>query len=326
MQDTVRVDSIVVGKWMDATSTFNPAGSPKDAVRVVVSRQANGLFMSGFGVSFPRITAKATAWGGAPVTSYGCIKPWAIPYPLLMSAIMKFRGHPQTFDSLTKTFTTDDYNTLLQMPASSRTFDLHLGNGSLSDPAVDSLNISGNYQAIQLGRYWVASTGTYANPGPTNGAQAYRDAVSGAGGCYPVSIGDSLRTNQGLAGAQNTVDPLSIPHNSPNGICSSIRGYDDNTSKNNSSYGDCVNSSGGTGVTVVAMFYLCATGCNGSSIVAVKMMAAFTMDKVYPAKSPNGQTPAFDMAEIRGTFSALSGSGKVSHGTGSPITKVILVQ
>jgi hypothetical protein len=150
--------------------------------------------------------------------------------------------------------------------------------------------------------------------------------VSGAGPCYSVVIGDSLQTNQGLAGAQNTVDPLSIPHNSPYGICSTIRGYDDNTNKNNSTYGDCLDANGNKGVTAVSFFYVCATGCNGSSIVAVKMMAAFTIDKVYPAKSSNGQTPAFDMAEIQGTFAALSGSGRVSHGGASPILKVIIVQ
>jgi putative Tad-like protein involved in Flp pilus assembly len=323
MQDTVTVDSVIIGNWEPALRVFTPALAPLNAVRTVVSRQLTGLFLQGFGITLPRIQAKATAWGGAPVNSVGCIKPWAIPYPLLMERLNAYQNIQNTTTNLTRPFTSTDLNTLMTMPESARKFDLHLGNGSINDPAVDSLNISGNYQAVQLGKYWDAATQTYANPGPVNGAQAYRDDVAGVN-CYPISIGDSLLTNQGLAGPQNTVAPLSMQSNSPYGICSTIRGWDDNTNKNSSAYGDCLDPSGNVGVSVVALFYLCSTGCTGSSTVQVKMMAAFQIDKVFPA-GDGGLTPQFDMAEIRGTFAALGGSGRVG-GTSSPLTKVIIVQ
>src|SRR6185436_1038364 len=142
--------------------------------------------------------------------------------------------------------------------------------------------------------------------------QAYRDNVSGAT-CYPLNIGDSVQTNQGLAGALNTVDPFLIQGTPAAGICTGIRGWSDNTPKTSSLYGDCINASGGVGVTVNAIFYYCASGCNGSSVVAMKLIAAFQVDKVYPAKSP-GSTNLFDMAQIRGEFSALAGSGRKGSG------------
>jgi putative Tad-like protein involved in Flp pilus assembly len=323
MQDTVRVDSVIIGNWDPALRVFTPALAPLNAVRTVVSRQLTGLFMQGFGVTLPRITAKATAWGGAPVNTVGCIKPWAIPYPLLMERLNAYLGIQNTTTNLTRPFTASDLNTLMTMPESARKFDLHLGNGVLTDPAVDSLSISGNYQAVELGKYWDAATQTYANPGPINGAQAYRDDVAGVT-CYPLSIGDSLLTNQGLAGSQNTVAPLSMQANAPYGICSIIRGFDDNTNQNNSAYGDCLDPDGNVGVSVVSLFYLCSSGCSGSSKVQVKMMASFEIDKVYPQKDL-GSNSQWDMAEIKGTFAALSGAGRVG-GSSSPLTKIILVQ
>jgi Flp pilus assembly protein TadG len=79
MADTITVDSVINGNWDGPTRAWTPAGSPTNAVRVVVSQRASNLFMAGFGVPVPRMTARAIAWAGAPVTTTtSCIKPWAI--------------------------------------------------------------------------------------------------------------------------------------------------------------------------------------------------------------------------------------------------------
>jgi hypothetical protein len=325
MQGTATVDSVIFGHWDDAARTFTPMGSVvgADAIRTVVSRQATGLTMTGlFGLTAPRIKARATAWSRAPVVSNGCLKPWAVPYTLLMSRINAHNGVANTTANLQRPFTPADLDTLMAMPAAQRKFQLHLGAGTL-----DTNQISGNYQAVKLGKYWDAATQTYANPGPVNGAQAYRDNVAGAT-CYGVSIGDSLKTNQGLAGPQNTVDPLLIQGNPPQGVCTTIRGYSDNTNQNSPAYGDCLDANGNTGVSEIGIFYLCTSGCNGSSTVKTQMMASFSIDKVYPKKDP-GPNPQYELAQINGTFSALAatGGGRVgAAGTSSPVVKVILVQ
>ena len=325
MQDTVTVDSIQFGNWNPGTVTFTQGGNPLDAIRVVVSRQSNGLFMSGMGIPMPRIKARATAWAAAPIGNDGCIKPWAVPYALLMERLNTYQGIQNTPANLSRPFTTTDYQTLMGMPVSARHFALHLGTGTLNDPVLDSLNISGNYQAVQLGKYWDSNTQTYASPGPINGAQAYRDNVSGST-CYGITVGDSLQTNQGLAGPQNTVDPLLVQGNPPVGICSQIRGWSDNTNMNSSTYGDCLDAQGNVGVDVVGMFYLCASGCNGASVVGVKMIASFKLEKVYPRNDP-GNNGLFSVAELRGTFNTQATTGKVNYNAGaSPVVKVILVQ
>lgn len=65
MQGTVTVDTNQVGDWDPGSSSFSPLGSCSgavDAIRVVVSRQSAGLFMSIAGVSAPRIRAGATGY------------------------------------------------------------------------------------------------------------------------------------------------------------------------------------------------------------------------------------------------------------------------
>jgi Flp pilus assembly protein TadG len=325
MQGTVTVDSVIFGNWDDAARTFTPLGSyvGADAITTVVSRQSTGLTMTGLlGVAAPRIKARATAWAQAPVSNFGCMKPWAIPYPLLMSRINAHNGVTNTAANLTRPFTSADLDTVMAMTAAERQFALHLGTGLL-----DTAQISGNYQAVKLGKYWDAATQTYASPQPVNGATAYRDNVSGAT-CHGISIGDSLQTNQGLAGAQNTVDPFLIQGSPARGVCTIIRGYGtDNTPQSDPRYGDCVDANGNVGVSNISLFYACTSGCNGASTVATMMMASFKIDKVYPQRQ-TGSPSNWDMAEITGTFEALTASGgRVGPaGTSSILSTIILVR
>jgi Flp pilus assembly protein TadG len=320
MQGTATVDSVIFGRWDNSAKVFTAGATPTDAITIVTSRQSTGLMMTGLlGVASPRIKARATAWAGAPVSSSGCIKPWAISYTALMSRINTYLGISNTTANLTRNFTPADLTALLAMSAAQRSFDMHLGSGN----AVDSTNIgiSGNYQAVSTypKRYDAATNTNYVGPIPGN-AQGYRDDLSGVT-CHGVAVGDSLDTATGLSGAQNTVDPLI---QNPARVCATIKGYTDNTPKNDPTYGDCRDASGNT-PTVVAMYYLCVTGCNGKSTVAIKMMGAFTLEKVY---SNNNNNPPMSVAEIKGTFSALSGSGQKGGGGmgGSAIVSVVLVK
>lgn len=320
MQAAATVDSVIVGRWDNTTKVFTAGATPTDAITIVTSRQSTGLMMTGLlGVASPRIKARATAWAGAPVSSSGCIKPWAISYTSLMSRVNTYLGISNTVANLTRNFTPADLTALLSMSAVERSFDMHLGAGN----AVDSTNtgMSGNYQAVSTypKRYDAATNTNYVGPIPGN-AQGYRDDLSGTT-CHGVAVGDSLDTATGLAGAQNTVDPLTAL---PSQICATIKGYTDNTPKNDPTYGDCRDANGNI-PTIVAMYYLCVTGCSGKSTVAIKMMGAFTLDKVY---SNNSNNPPMSVAEIKGTFSALSGSGQKGGGGmgGSAIVSVVLVK
>jgi hypothetical protein len=62
MQGAVAVDSVELGRWDDDGDVFNPGLTPFNAVRIVVSRQAPGLLVSHFGVSAPRVRARAVTW------------------------------------------------------------------------------------------------------------------------------------------------------------------------------------------------------------------------------------------------------------------------
>ena len=313
MQDTVRVDSVLRGTFSPSTWVFTPGPAPHNSIRVVVSRQARGLFIQGMGVTLPRVTAKATAWAGAPVTGDGCMKPWAIPYPLLMARINTYQGiaNPTSPANLTRTFTTNDYNTLLSMPAASRQFDMHLGLGG----ALDSLGMAGNYQAVLLDqkRYDVKSGITISNPQPPAGfnkVQYYAATLSGSQ-CNPVNIGDQLETITGLSSSVWTVDPL-VPS-----VCATLV-----TNKNAANFGDCRDASGNA-PTIVAMYYLCSSGCSGLSYVTVMLIGAFTIDKIYDKNDPPNN---IGMGEIKGTFAAYASAGPISYtGGASPVVKVVLV-
>ncbi|HEX6313718.1 MAG TPA: TadG family pilus assembly protein [Gemmatimonadaceae bacterium] len=62
MQAPVDVDSVELGAWDDFEHRFVPGLTPPNAVRVVVSQRPTGLLVSHFGVTSPRVRARAVAW------------------------------------------------------------------------------------------------------------------------------------------------------------------------------------------------------------------------------------------------------------------------
>jgi hypothetical protein len=334
MQALVTVDSVELGDWDDDTRTFHtaPPATTIDAVRVVVSRQSSGLIMALLGVNAPRLKARATAWADAPVNnSAGCIKPVAVPFTQLMFRINQHRGIANTPDDsgMYRPFDqVEDLKALGEMDAALRTFSLKIGAGQLTDTLG---SMSGNYQAVKLGKYWDVGTGALADPGPDNGgANSYKGHLSGTT-CHTLTVGDSLETESGnmvgpticgvwpgAQGCGGTTGP---------GICSVLRGDKAdplNTPQSSTSYGNCEDSAGNPGVDMKAAFYRCVTGCQGQSKVEVSLLGSFTLTKVFPDKSKGGAYTDFDQAQIVGIFKPVSDPGTVGPGSTTLVRPIIV--
>ncbi len=325
MADTITVDSVVTGHWDGPTRVWTPAGSPTNAVRVVVSQRASNLFMAGFGVPVPRMTARAIAWAAAPIaTTTACMKPWAVPYEELMYRINIFRGITPANSNANMTRPFDQVNDLaaLQaMSASQRTFSLKIGSQAPVG-AYDPLT-TGNYQAVKLGKYWDYATQSVANPGPmTGGANVYQSHISGST-CFGLAVGDSVESEQGnmvgptVAGtcANGNIAPMQLcTQPAP---CTWLVGSGPNI-------GDCLNSAGTPGVDIKAAFFSCQLACNGQSRYEVKLLGSFTLKKVYPDGDP-GPNPAYEKAQIVGEFKPVQAEGGAGGGS-TTLVKLILVQ
>lgn len=330
MQDSVTVDLIELGDWDDVGKTFTPNAPNTDAVHVVVSRQSTGLVLALLGVPLPRLKAQAIGWADAPVSNAtGCMKPWAIPYTQLISRINNYRGIPNTPDAsgLYRPWDpVNDIEALNHMSPTERTFSLKIGSGKIYDTVG---TVSGNYQAVQLGKYWSVADSDYANPPPGNGAPAYQDHLSGVT-CHQLTVGDSLLTEQGHMPGPTVCGILGVNAqqgcggtHGP-GVCMDVIGEGDNTPQTDPTYGDCVGPDGQVGVDIKAAFFTCAT-CNGHSVVSVDLLGSFTLVKVYPDKPKNGVNLQFDRAQILGIFKPVQDGGDVGSGS-TTLVKPILVK
>ena len=326
--DTVSVDSVQLGVWDDTLATFTNGATPPNAVHVVVSHNTTNLIIAMMGVPSPRVKARATAWANAPVTETSCIKPWSVPYVVLMYRLNLARNitPANSAANLTRPFDQAlDVPALNAMTEAQRTFSLKMGSGTVNDP-VPGATMPGNFQAVQLPRYWDAETDTYNPDGSADpGADGYRNNVSGQN-CNTLSVGDSLEVKTGnmtgptIQGVTATGPAAGAP-----GICDVLVGEDTNTPRNDPTFGDCLDGEGNNGVKVKAAFHLCRTGCNGSTKVSVEMLGSFTLKKIYPQGSTGKQTPSFDKAEIVGTFDPIEDTGPIGTGS-STLRRLILVQ
>jgi Flp pilus assembly protein TadG len=320
MSDTITVDSVVLGNWNGPTRVWTPAGSPTNAVRVVVSQQASNLFMAGFGIPTPRMTARAIAWAAAPVaTTTSCMKPWAIPYESLMYAINTYRGIAITNSSLTRPFdNTLDMAALQAMSAADRTFNLKLGSGAngnvqdtISQAGADAGNMPGNYRAVVLPKLWDYATQSYpyGQNGPPPGGNVYSNNISGST-CHGLAVGDSLMTETGnkVGPTVSAVEPA---------VCSTIV-------QSGANIGDCLDAGNNVGVDIKAAFYSCGTGCQGKTAVGVTLLGSFTLMKMYP-RGDTGPTPLFDKAQLVGVFKPVQAEGGAGGGS-TTLVKLLLVQ
>ena len=312
LYDTVKVDSVIVGHWADGAATFTPNGTPNDAVKVVVSHGTNKLIMGALGIAAPRVWARAIGWANAPVNNANCIRPWSIPYVVLMDKVNRKRiaagtltGDPDSYENLTRPFTNEDRLVLNSMTEAERTFNLKMGAGNgnqttVTDPPPGA-TMPGSYQAVKLPRKRSAD-GTVNPDGipPQNGADPYRDAVSGAV-CYVLGVGDVLEVQTGdMVGP--TIQGVERNGSETNYVCYTL-----------TSAGACLNQDGSVGVDVKAAFHLCYSGCNGASEVTVMMLGSFTLTKVVPVGggTPDPNNPP---GSIGGLFKPITSNGPLGPG------------
>jgi Flp pilus assembly protein TadG len=325
LYDTVHVDAVHGGVWDDAAQTFTDVANWNNAtaVQVTVSHGTNKLIMGALGIAAPRVSARATAWANAPVDNSNCMKPWTMPYTVLMDLVNRRRvadgtltGDPDSFANLTRDFTDYDRTLLGNMSDAERSFTLKMGSNAngLVDPVPGS-TMPGNFQAVQLPRHWSADGTPWPDgtPSPGGGAQEYREAIEGTE-CFPLGVGDILDVKPG-----DMVGPTlqAVEKENPgdlNYICASI------VTSNDATNGNCINDNGGVGVDIKTAFHQCLSGCNGASTVTVRMIGSFTLSKMYKDK---GAT--WDKAQIVGIFKPLASTGPVGAGP-TTIQKIILVR
>ena len=331
------VDSIVWGQWIDNSTPphFNPGITPANAVQAWVSHSTRGLIMQALGITAPTVHANAIAWADAPISTTNCIRPWAIPYEVLMGRVNLLRtddpsisGDPYSRANLTRPFDPiNDMNALRNGDPANLRFTLKLGqNSNANNGAIDTGTLingqPGNFQAVALPKYWDFATQSVANPGPDRGGSAYGDAIAGKN-CYSIAIGDSLMTETGnKVGPTVAAADKSNNQTAPYGICDSI--IDDKQDPVNN--GKCMNAASptGYGVEIKAAFYFCPSSCQGRSLVGVNLLGSFTLEKIYP-NGDTGPTPQWDRAQIVGVFNPVSDVGPIG-GTSSTLFKIILVK
>jgi len=100
--DAADVDSVRFGLWQASARSFVRTSGPigADAVQVSVSRATTyliGRFISGGPV---RVTARATAWAGAPAMRADCVTPWFILHHDYMEAFGRKHEDMLTHDDI----------------------------------------------------------------------------------------------------------------------------------------------------------------------------------------------------------------------------------
>jgi len=98
---TVGVDSVRFGEWRRLSRTFVPTGNPMtaNAAQVTVSRGTSYLLARFFSPGPVRVTARATAWAGAPAMR-ACVPPWFILHHDYMEAMGKAHSDTLTHEDV----------------------------------------------------------------------------------------------------------------------------------------------------------------------------------------------------------------------------------
>lgn len=312
--------TIAVGHWTDdgATRGFVANATPLDAVRVHVQHTVKYFFvpMLGRRIASPNVQANAIAWASAPVTQANCMRPWAVPYVVLMYRINLKRGLPNTLANLERTWDSNlDAAALNTMTDAERTFTLKISsqknNTDLNAVAGDSANagISGNFYGVRLGKYWDAATGKLANPAPLTGGNNYSDNVAGGDDktgprCYTIGVGDSLVTEQGNMVGPTDAGMVKQNSNDQYFVCETV-----------ANDGTCLTN--GKSPEIKASFYSCGTGCNGKTTIGVNMIGSFLLQKYNKV---NGND-----ASITGMFQPVQSSGVIGPGAATTY-RLILVR
>lgn len=283
------------GRWNDSSKVFAISDSVEaNAIRVVTQRNTKYLIGGLFNILPATMRRMSIAWATAPVIATGCIRPWALPYDSLLAKLGITNPNHQLTDA--------DITNLRNLTPAQRRIRLKLGDlsgGATSQP--------GNYNAIVIPSFWIASTQSYRVPRPQTGANEYRTNIE-TETCGPLTgVGDSIDTEPGnMPGPTITATDV---------LCTQFGG---------SFVGDnCINAGGTVGVPIKIVLF--SGQLQGRSPAVIRAISGFVLETMFH-NSCNTCVPAEDKGEIIGYFDTFSAHGAVATGGNSTIVRPILVR
>jgi Flp pilus assembly protein TadG len=175
------VDAVRIGTWDPDDRTFHAGAKldTADAAQVTVGRTTTYLFGRFVSDGPIRITARATAWAGAPAARTDCMKPWFILHQDFMAAI----GGPH------ENLTNDDVRRLRDTVSRKVRMTLRLKHGVNPKPLAGA----GFFYGMELPT-------PYSGESPPNGTK-FRDNVTG---CNTMEQGWVTRTEDGKTAASES--------------------------------------------------------------------------------------------------------------------------
>lgn len=134
--DGLPVGGTTPNTWHAGSPHALPCVATDNAVQATGASPSNYLFNGVLNVAATTVRTTAVAWAAPLVTTSSCVKPWGIPYSLLLK-----RLDPANTDT-TRDLTPTDIANLASLPRSSLRFMLKVG----SPPTVP-----GNFGAVAIG-------------------------------------------------------------------------------------------------------------------------------------------------------------------------------
>jgi hypothetical protein len=177
--DSFKIDEVRFGIWKPEDRTFHAGAEldTADAAQVVVSRTTTYLFGRLISDGPVRVTARATAWAGAPAFRADCVKPWFILHHDFMKAI----SEPH------RNLTNDDLRKLRDTARTKRKLTLRLKHAA-SNPKPDTTKAY--FYGMELP----------AGASPKN-VPRFRENVTG---CNTMEQGWVARTEKGTTAANES--------------------------------------------------------------------------------------------------------------------------
>jgi Flp pilus assembly protein TadG len=193
----VTLTDVSPGKWT-FPNTFTPATwATANAISVTATyNNAPYYFARIFGLTTQNMKRTSIAAVGS-VGKADCVRPWAIPYELMLQALYP----TSTPDPLTYDLTQDDV-TRLSVMTSANNVSLKIGSQQGNVQIVN-----GNFYSVELPPIEYAD-GSIPSPGPWSGSKNYGDALgdncksldsamASRGGSIDVGVGDWLAPENG---------------------------------------------------------------------------------------------------------------------------------
>jgi hypothetical protein len=188
--DSIVTVEIAPGVWHPTDRTFELAGPPWNAVRVITRHSLPLSLARVLGDSAVTVTASAVAWSFGPVPTSGCAKPIAVPYGRLLETL----GYPSWTNM---DLTEDDIERLREM--SPRDIDTLRYSSSPDDTTWSSYPNDDEYFPVDIDSSW--SRGDPLTHGRDSvSGNSFRSYVVGppTGRCSrTVQPGDLIRSEPG---------------------------------------------------------------------------------------------------------------------------------